>query len=58
MKEYDREVRRLKKKAEQEKEEMKNQFKTYWQEIKLIYDKEKDELKKKIIQYSEIGNYR
>lgn len=56
-KDHDREIRKLKKKTDQEKEEMKLQFKTYCHEIKLIYDKEKDELKKKLSKYSDIGKF-
>lgn len=54
-KDYDMEIKKLKKKAQQEKEDLNSQFKTYCKEIKLIYDKDKDELKKKLSKYIDIG---
>lgn len=44
--EHDKELRHIKYRVEKEKEDMKDQFKAYWEEIKVIYDQEKDKLKK------------
>jgi len=44
---HEQEIMKLKDRVEKEKEDMKQQFKAYWDEIKVIYDKEKEKIKKK-----------
>lgn len=50
--EHDKELRHIKYRVEKEKEEIKDQFKAYCEEIKVIYDQEKQKLKNKLEEYS------
>lgn len=45
---HQREILKLKERVEADKEELKTQFKKYCEEIKIIYDRDKDKLKNRI----------